>query len=170
MSPKLTGRRGCQKKTIAIFSYKQRLMSIDMKTKIVQHVKREWMREWESVRVWECESARVWEWESVKVREWLLSIDMKTKVVQHVKSEWIREWKSESVKVREWESEWECSGSQLLSDIQTFFLGRPLSLETHILSKQEGIYFFKSHVLVPPEYLTTPKFSSLCWNTCDPWY
>ena len=29
------------KKTIAIFSYKQRLMSIDMKIKIVQHVKRE---------------------------------------------------------------------------------------------------------------------------------
>ena len=29
-----------QKKTIAIFSYKQRLLSIDMKTKVVQHVPR----------------------------------------------------------------------------------------------------------------------------------
>ena len=66
---------GCPKKTIAIFSNKQWLLSLDMKTKVVQHVEREWMREWESERVWECES--------VKVREWLLSLDMKTKV-QHV--------------------------------------------------------------------------------------
>ena len=77
------------KKLIAIFAYKQRILSIDMKTKIVQHVGREWMRDWKSVRV---------------------SIDMKTKVVQHVKSDWMREWKSESV--------WECvPGSQLLSDV-----------------------------------------------------
>ena len=31
---------GCQKKSIAIFTYKQRLLSIDMKTKVVQHVPR----------------------------------------------------------------------------------------------------------------------------------
>ena len=31
----------------------------------------------------------------------------------------MREWECE--RVREWQSEWECSGSQLLSDIQTFF-------------------------------------------------
>ena len=30
----------CQKKSIAIFGYKQRLLSIDMKTKVVQHVPR----------------------------------------------------------------------------------------------------------------------------------
>ena len=32
-----------------------------MKTKVIQHVESEWMREWESVRVreWECESERV---------------------------------------------------------------------------------------------------------------
>ena len=62
------------------------------------------VRDWKSVRVWECESERVWEWESVIVREWLFSIDMKTKVVQHVKSEWkseMREW-DESVRVWEW--------------------------------------------------------------------
>ena len=29
-----------QKKTIAIFGYKQRILSIEMKTKIVQHVSR----------------------------------------------------------------------------------------------------------------------------------
>ena len=29
-----------QKKTIAIFGYKQRLLSIDIKTKVVQHVPR----------------------------------------------------------------------------------------------------------------------------------
>ena len=67
------------------------LLSIDMKTKLVQHVKSDWMRHWKSVKVWECES--------VKVREWFLSIDMKTKVVQHVESAWMRDWKS--VRVRE---------------------------------------------------------------------
>ena len=81
---------GCPKKTIAIFGYKQWLLSIEMKTKVVQHVESDWMREWGSVRVWECES--------VKVREWFLSIDMKTKVVQHVESEWMREWKSDRVR------------------------------------------------------------------------
>ena len=35
------GGGGGPKKNIAIFCNKQRLMSIDMKTKIVQHVKRE---------------------------------------------------------------------------------------------------------------------------------
>ena len=35
-----------------------RLLSIDMKTKVVQHVESEWMREWKSEIVWECESER----------------------------------------------------------------------------------------------------------------
>ena len=52
------------KKNIAIFGYKQWVLSIDMKTKIAQQVEREWMREWESVRVREGESERVWKWES----------------------------------------------------------------------------------------------------------
>ena len=50
------------------------LLSIDMKTKVVQHVESEWMRDCKSVRVRKSESEKVW--------EWLLSIDMKTKVVQ----------------------------------------------------------------------------------------
>ena len=72
------------KKAIAIFSYKQWLLSIDMKTKLVQHVESDWMREWESVRVWECESERVifehrhenktcsacWECVNERVKEW----------------------------------------------------------------------------------------------------
>ena len=45
MTPKLTatGEGGAAaevKKTIAIFGYKQRLLSLDMKTKVVQHVPR----------------------------------------------------------------------------------------------------------------------------------
>ena len=60
-------RAGSQLKSIAIFGYKQRLMSIDMKTKLAQHVRRDWMRHWKSVKVWECESVRVWECESVRV-------------------------------------------------------------------------------------------------------
>ena len=31
------------------------LLSIDMKTKVVQHVESEWIREWKSEREWECE-------------------------------------------------------------------------------------------------------------------
>ena len=41
MTSKLTGEGGAEedvKKTISIFAYKQRLLSIDMKTKLVQHV------------------------------------------------------------------------------------------------------------------------------------
>ena len=65
-----TNRRGWwggQKKTIAIFAYKQRLLSIEMKTKLVQHVESDWMRDWKSVRVRKSESEREWEWESVRV-------------------------------------------------------------------------------------------------------
>ena len=44
MTSKLTGEGDDEaddvpKKTIAIFGYKQRLLSLDMKTKLVQHVK-----------------------------------------------------------------------------------------------------------------------------------
>ena len=38
-----------------------------MKTKLVQHVESEWMRDWKSVRVRKSESEREWEWESVRV-------------------------------------------------------------------------------------------------------
>ena len=34
----MSGCSGCPKKTIDIFNFKQRLLSIDMKTKVVQHV------------------------------------------------------------------------------------------------------------------------------------
>ena len=54
---------------IAIFTFKQRLLSLDMKTKVVQHVPRI------NISIWH-----------LKLDIWhsLLSIDMKTKVVQHV--------------------------------------------------------------------------------------
>ena len=39
--------------------FQQRLLSIDMKTNVVQHVESEWMRDWKSVRVRECECERV---------------------------------------------------------------------------------------------------------------
>ena len=93
------------------FSHINSDLSIDMKTKVVQHVESEWIREWksESVRVRHWESEIVWEW-LVRGREWLLSIDMKTKVVQYDESEWMRD--CEIVRVRVWESEsvreWEC--------------------------------------------------------------
>ena len=44
MNSKVTGEgddEGVQKKTIAIFGYIQRLLSLDMKTKVVQHVESE---------------------------------------------------------------------------------------------------------------------------------
>ena len=90
-------RAGSQLKNtcIANFGYKQRLLSIEMKTKLVQHVESDWMREWESVRVWECESVRVWECESERV------------IFEHRHEnkscsacwEWVNE------RVKEWESE-----------------------------------------------------------------
>ena len=43
MRSKLTGEGGAEaevKKSIAIFAYKQRILSIEMKTKLVQHVER----------------------------------------------------------------------------------------------------------------------------------
>ena len=55
MNSKLTGEGGEEvpKNAIAIFGYKQWVLSIDMKTKIVQHVESEWVSEWESEIVWE---------------------------------------------------------------------------------------------------------------------
>ena len=58
--------RRLSKKLIAIFGYKQRLLSLDMKTKLVQHVKSDWMRDWMSVRVRKSEIVR----ESESEREW----------------------------------------------------------------------------------------------------
>ena len=56
MNSKLTGEGADDevKKSIAIFGYKQWLLSIDMKTKVVQHESK-----WEIERVWECESERM---------------------------------------------------------------------------------------------------------------
>ena len=53
MNSKVTGEDDGEgvKKIIDIFTYKQRLLSIDMKTKVVQHVKSERLKECESVRV-----------------------------------------------------------------------------------------------------------------------
>ena len=99
-----SNRRGWwgQKKPHCNFCPKQWLLSIDMKTKLVQHVESDWMRDWKSVRVRKSEIAREseseWDW------GWVLSIEMKTKVVQHVKSDWMRDWMS----VRKSEREWEC--------------------------------------------------------------
>ena len=48
MNSKLTGKGAeaeVKKKSIAIFSYKQRLLSLGMKTKLVQHVKSDSMRD-----------------------------------------------------------------------------------------------------------------------------
>ena len=107
-------RRMRSKKSIAIFSNKQWVFSIEMKTKLVQHVESDWMRDWKSVRVRKSESEIARESESEKVWGWVLSIEMKTKVVQHVKSDWMRDWmsvrvrKSEIVRESESEREWEC--------------------------------------------------------------
>ena len=98
------------KKTTAIFGYKQRILSIEMKTKLVQHVKNEWLRDWESVRVRKSESERLW--------EWLLSIDMKTKVVQHVPRKLFKISNFQIFKILKI-----FPGSQLLSDCQTFVAG-----------------------------------------------
>ena len=64
-----SNRRGWwgQKKPHCNFCPKQWLLSIDMKTKVVQHVESDWMRDWKSVRVRKSESEREWEWESVRV-------------------------------------------------------------------------------------------------------
>ena len=69
MTSKVTGEgdAAAVKKSIDIFIYNEWHLSLDMKTKVVQHIKREWMRECESARVWECESVRVWECEIVRV-------------------------------------------------------------------------------------------------------
>ena len=59
MNSKLTGKGDEEegvKKTIDIFTYKQRILSIDMKTKVVQQVESEWMKDWKSGRAWEWEN------------------------------------------------------------------------------------------------------------------
>ena len=53
MNSNVTGKgagEAVKKKIIVIFTYKQRLLSINMKTKVVQHVKSERLKECESVR------------------------------------------------------------------------------------------------------------------------
>ena len=41
MTSKVTGEGAVVKKSIAIFAYKQQILSIEMKTKLVQHVESE---------------------------------------------------------------------------------------------------------------------------------
>ena len=67
MNSKVTGDGGDDvvQKTIAIFGNNKWFLSIEMKTKVVQHVESHWMRDWKSVRVRKSESER--EWESVRV-------------------------------------------------------------------------------------------------------
>ena len=76
-----------------------------MKTKLVQHVESEWMRDWKSDQVIERSSDRA----IFGYKQRLLSIEMKTKLVQHVESDWMRDWKSVRVRkseiARESESE-----------------------------------------------------------------
>ena len=73
-------RAGSQLKSIAIFSNKQWVWSIEMKTKVVQHVPMI------NISIWHM-TCTMWHvtcdmWHNYKYS--LLSIDMKTKVVQHV--------------------------------------------------------------------------------------
>ena len=109
-----TNRRGwcwgcccCQKKIIAIFTYKQRLLSIDMKTKLVQHVESEWMRDWKSVRVREreCVRVRASECESVRVTFEHRDENKSCSACQ----EWFNERLKECESEKEWDSEreWE---------------------------------------------------------------
>ena len=59
MTSKVTGEGDAGvvvKKNIDIFIYKEWHLSIDIKTKVVQHVESDWMRGWKSVRVREFES------------------------------------------------------------------------------------------------------------------
>ena len=82
MNSKVTGEGGAasmlrSKKIIAIFANKQRLLRIEMKTKLVLHVQSEWMRDWKSAR----KSERMW--------EWLSNIDISR----------MSEWESASLKV-----------------------------------------------------------------------
>ena len=75
-------RGGCgrQKKIIDIFTHKQQHLSIDMKTKIVQHVPRINISIWHKT----CDMRHVTchMWHNYKYS--LLSLHMKTRVVQHV--------------------------------------------------------------------------------------
>ena len=70
------------------FRLQQRILSIEMKTKLVQHVEREWMRDWKSVRVRKSESEIARESD---YKYSLLSLHMKTKVVQNVQT-FIHSW------------------------------------------------------------------------------
>ena len=70
----------CQKKLIDIFTHKQRHFSIDMKTKIVQHVPRINISIWH--KTCHMSHATCHMWHDYKYS--LLSKDIKTKVVQHV--------------------------------------------------------------------------------------
>ena len=84
---------------IGILTYKQWLLSIDMKTKVVQHVESDWMRDWKSVRVRERECVRVRAWECESDLWASMSIDMKTsQIVRECESERMRECECERVR------------------------------------------------------------------------
>ena len=101
MNSKLTGEGPEVKKSIAIFGYKQRLLSIEMKTKLVQHVESDWMRDWKSVRVRECVRVRAWECESVRVTFEHRDENKSCSACQ----EWFNERLKECESEKEWESE-----------------------------------------------------------------
>ena len=67
------------KKNIVIFTYKHSVFSLDMKTKVVQHVPVI------NINTLTYDSMTAWH-DRMKNnhKQWLLSIDLKTKVVQHV--------------------------------------------------------------------------------------
>ena len=92
---------GCPKKSLAIFANKQRLLSIEMKTKVVQHVESDWMRDWKSVRVRECVRVRASECESVRVTFEHRDENKSCSACQ----EWFNERLKECESEKEWESE-----------------------------------------------------------------
>ena len=69
------------KKTIDIFNYKQQLLSIDMKTKVVQQSACP-MDHFNAFKVFEFSRVQVFNF-----KQRLLRLDMKTKIVQHVESD-----------------------------------------------------------------------------------
>ena len=100
---------GCPKKSIAIFGYKQWLLSIEMKTKLVQHVESDWMREWE------CESERV-----------IFEHRHENKSCSACPEDQLKLFKNSNFSNFQKISNFQIfSGSQLLSDFQTFFWHPP---------------------------------------------
>ena len=83
MIPSVSGQGdSVKKKNIPIFTYKNWVFSLDMKTKLVEHVPRINIMH----LTYDNMSYIIWHHDSMtnKHKQWLLSIAVKTKVVQHV--------------------------------------------------------------------------------------